>query len=438
MENIKKQFGRVGTSHSLDGVQFPPELYAGLGLAQAHRNLRREHGDFPPACYLTIPAAANQLTRHCLWNAAKIASLNPLGFVHDHIALGLCYAFHHQYFNSREEPPPRTVLIVRLGASSFDSSVVRISSDSLDTLSSVGTADVGCHSWSDLVIEQAFEQLESRRKLDLDMKKQVRFVLRRTMESWLSSLPNQPTIPLKLKVAGQSFEGQLNQSVLERFGKTIRDLLCASAQQALKQAGVDWVHIDAVAIAGGGINAEFVTKRLQQMYGGPLDETLIASSSTAFGAAIFAHLKSNGFPYRPFEIVDRTAFDIGYGSGGKIYRLVPAGTILPYAERKKFPLQPGQKSIKMPLHQRTGIFDPASAVGQCECTDLPPGQVIEFELNLDENGFLHVDRISPTGTAIPVELRHALILSERQMLHWRDWVDQILVGTPRRLTVCWP
>ncbi len=436
------KLGSARSGMSLRGKEVPVELLTAVLVGKLAEQAKRNIGYFSHLVY-TVPGCFGEVQRRACHDAYKIASLNTLEPINASSAVAVYFSFLHGWLNPQRTAPPKTLLVFRYGAGSFDATVSRIDERQITALSVAGDSTLGGRLWDERIAESVAEQMSSKHRVNIAKDPVKMFALRQQCEIAKIALSDQDRIPIRFEAEGKSLEGVLSRAFLRRRASDLLSRSQELTEQALSAAGVTWQDLDHVLLAGGASRMPLVQDMVKKWSGNPAICTLIGAEAAAQGAAMYAQMQIS--PTRSnvdFDIQEVKSHYLGIvgvnrQTGQKQMSVViPKNVALPAIAHTTFrTVKDGQTSLALDIVE--GI-DPASPdfrpIGRCHIVNLPPGMPkgtpIAFEFDVSSQGILSINVESVvTGQRTSPQIQRTSVMTTAERNRWRDWLQTgLMVG----------
>ncbi len=425
---------------SLGGKELPVELPTAVLISKLAEQARRSIGYFSHVVY-TVPGCFGEVQRKALHDAYKIASLKALEPINAASALAVYFSFMHGWLNPKRTAPPKTLLVFRYGAGTFDASVYRVDGRQITTLSVVGDSTLGGRHWDERIAQSVCEQLISNYGVDISNDPIKLFELRQRCETAKVALSDRDRIPVRFEAHGKSVEGILSRAFLARLGNDLLNRPHELTEQALSAAGVGWQDLDHILLAGGTCRMPLVQDRVTKWSGNPAICALMDTEAAPHGAALHAQMQiaptSPSLDFTLQEIRSHYLGIVGVNqqTGQKqVSVVIPRNAAVPATAQSTIrTAKDGQTTLALEIVEGS---DPSSTdftkIGSCQIANLPPGMPkgtpIALEVDVASNGVLTLNiESAATGqrTSPPIQRVSGMTANERE--RWHEWLQTGLI-----------
>ena len=279
---------------------------------------------------LTAPLAFSDAQRIALRDAARMAGLDVMRIIADPIAAALAHGI------GTSEHRAQRVAVYDLGGGTFDFALLEMSSGVHEIRASTCDAFLGGQDFDRRLLDYLVFGFAKDHKIDLRQDRTALQRLRDAVEKAKCdlSVDEEVTIEVPFIISTGTSEPLHLHRVINRakFEELTEDLVERTIQLcrgALSEAGVEPHSVDAVIVVGGMARVPRVQKALTELFGRTPIGGVVPEEALAVGAALQgAALSQTPSASTTFEL---SPHHLGLlVGGGKVFRLVSAGTQLPY------------------------------------------------------------------------------------------------------------
>jgi molecular chaperone DnaK len=279
---------------------------------------------------LTAPLAFSDAQRIALRDAARMAGLDVMRIIADPIAAALAHGI------GTSEHRAQRVAVYDLGGGTFDFALLEMSSGVHEIRASTCDAFLGGQDFDRRLLDYLVFGFAKDHKIDLRQDRTALQRLRDAVEKAKCdlSVDEEVTIEVPFIISTGTSEPLHLHRVINRakFEELTEDLVERTIQLckgALSEAGVEPHSVDAVIVVGGMARVPRVQKALAELFGRTPIGGVVPEEALAVGAALQgAALSQTPSASTTFEL---SPHHLGLlVGGGKVFRLVSAGTQLPY------------------------------------------------------------------------------------------------------------
>jgi len=242
---------------------------------------------------------------------------------------------------------------------------------------------------------------------------------------------------------GFSSRIEITRDEFEHRTHDLLDRTRFTAEQTLRQAGMEWSDLDKVLLVGGSTRMPMVKQMLTETSGHEPDASVAADEAVAHGAALHAGLILSGQAGKPagFSITNVNSHSLGVvGTDPQTKRrrngiIIPRNTKLPCTARRIYKTQrAGQRSILVPIVEgESASADDCTEIGKCAVTEipqgLPAGTEIQVLFRYEANGRLRIQVSIPgTESKTSSEIVRENSLPKEHLDGWRAHISGLPPG----------
>jgi molecular chaperone DnaK len=381
-----------------DRVWSLPEL-AALLLAEikssAQQMLEREL----KRAVLCVPAWYSDHQRAAVLEAGRLAGLEVLRILNEPSAVALAFGYGRGLARKR-------LLVYDLGGGTFDASVVEMTGDDLEVVSTGGDNFLGGIDFDERVADALAGTLPENQRERLEQSRvgwervrdaaEIAKIALSDQESAAVHVPSAVSdeggapVDLRATVSRAQID-QLTADLVERTAEVTRVVL----EVGRVSAGA----LDEVLLVGGQSRAPLVRKRLEELLGRPPRTDVDPQGAVALGAAIFGHsLVQRERGKAGLSLSEVLSAPIGVAvKGGGFLRVLERNTRLPAEKTLSVPI--ADQPIEVAVFQGTNPrADENEYLGALHASAEKPGEILlRFAVSAD--GRLDVGPVGRKGAA---------------------------------------
>ena len=293
---------------------------------------------------LSVPAGFNDRQRAALLKAGELAGLEVIRVVNEPSAAALAFGFGRGLARKR-------VLVCDLGGGSFEASLLEITGDDLDVVSSVSAPQLGGVEFDRRIADELRRAIEAELHAApgttpdgllrvLDAAEQAKIQL----SDAESTEVHVPFAAAREDGTPMDFRSTLTRETVDQLTSELVDGAVDTARALLAAANVSAQSVDEVLLVGGQSRAPLVRRRLEEALGRPARDDIDFQAAVVLGAAVLGHSILRQKSARPgARISDILTVPISVGlRGGALLRVLDRQTRLPAHKSLSFPVKAGE------------------------------------------------------------------------------------------------
>ncbi|MCC6335474.1 MAG: TIGR02266 family protein [Myxococcales bacterium] len=407
-KKVREIAGRVAFSIVADmegdaGVELGERTYAlpefAAMLLRELKNAAQEHLHREVyRAVLCVPAWYTDHQRASVLEAGRLAGLEILSLLNEPSAVALAFGYGRGLARKR-------VLVYDLGGGTFDASVVEITGDDIEVVSTGGDVFLGGLDFDSRLADALIGTLaESVRDRLLESRITVERV-RDAAELAKITLSEKTETPVRVPFITHDDSGKpvdltvtVERSFLEANTQDLVERTVEVTQVVLDAAKLTPQHLDEVVLVGGQSRAPAIRARLEQVLGRPGRNDVDPQGAVALGAALYGHsLVQKERGKKGLRLAEVLAAPIGVAvRGGGVRRVLERNTRLPAGKTLAVPVEAGQTMGLAVVQGAAPLAVDNEYLGALHATFDRSGEAsLRFSLSTD--GRLTVSATSPTG-----------------------------------------
>jgi len=238
---------------------------------------------------LCVPAWYTDHQRAAMLEAGKLAGLDVLRILNEPSAVALAFGYGKGLARKR-------LLVYDLGGGTFDASVVEMTGDDLEVVSTGGDNFLGGVDFDQRLADALIDREGQASRDAIRGNRASLQRVRDAAESAKISLSDAEKAHVSLRfvatdAAGKpvDIEADVPRSWLEQLTTDLVERTCEITKVVLETARIPATSVDEVLLVGGQSRAPLVKKRLEALLGKPARSDVDPQGAVALGAALLGH-----------------------------------------------------------------------------------------------------------------------------------------------------
>jgi molecular chaperone DnaK (HSP70) len=342
---------------------------------------------------LCVPAYFDARQRAALREAAERAGLNVLRVLNAPAAATLAYGHGRGLARKR-------VLVVDLGGGGFEASVVQVTGDDLEIVTTGCDPTLGGMDFDARIAEALLSELRaqgaSTPEQPLDWGP-----LRAAAEAAKVTLSEQEETPVRLR---EGTGPTLSRERVEVLTADLAQRVTEATREVLESSSLTPQGLDAVVLVGGQGRAPLVRRRLEESLGVPVRSDVDPLGAVALGAALLGHSLLEIESGKPGATVsDVLSIPLGVAKrGGTLRRVFERNTRLPADKTLVLPVTPGPLSLAL-FQGLSPLAAESEYLGALHFQFERAGEA-ELHFSLSQDGILSLSATLPGAKRQPLTL----------------------------------
>jgi len=314
-EYVQRKIGQVGAEvvelqneqpgFRVQGEDYRPEQLLAMMFTKVRDIVRQDQGEEIATCVVSVPVYFTETQRSAVLDAGKVAGLPIVQLMNDTSALALAYGKTKTEELEEDEAKPRYVVLVDVGASGVQSSLVGVSRRKATVLGTSWSNSTGGSSLDAALRAHIVAEIEKKYKVKLEGNSKALNKLgiavekvKKQMSANSNKLPMQidslvEDTDVSVTVDRATFE-QLAQQQLEEVRSCLLSLLQATT--------VRREQLHSVELVGGSGRMPAIKQIIQEVFGIAPTSSLNADEAVSKGCGLQAASHSDKFRTKRFEV----------------------------------------------------------------------------------------------------------------------------------------
>jgi len=277
---------------------------------------------------ITVPAYYNDNQRQAVREAGALAGLYVERILNEPTAAALAFGHGKQL--------EQKILVYDLGGGTFDASVLELSGDVYEVVSTGGDTFLGGVDFDTVIVQHLLKVFEEQLGMpfpgDRVALQRVTDAAERAKIALSEQQEVKVTVPFVALVGQKAYD--LNATVTRAELATLTAHLVEKTlgvcEEVLKARGLTQADVDEVLLVGGQSRMPLVRERIRHYFGREPSKAVHPDEAVAMGAALLAQSMQSG-DIEGVVLVDVLAMSIGVGlPGGRFRKIIERNTKLPH------------------------------------------------------------------------------------------------------------
>ncbi len=401
-----------------DKEMAPPEVSAHV-LRKLKRAAENYLGETVTEAVITVPAYFNDAQRQATKDAGRIAGLDVKRIVNEPTAAALAYGL--------DKKSDEVIVVYDFGGGTFDISVLEVSDNVVQVISTNGDTQLGGDDVDNVVIDYLAAEFKKDQGIDVSHDKMVMQRLKDAAEKAKIELSSklETTINLPFLTADASGPKHMNVRLSRaKFESMIEPLVQRTLEptkKALADANKSPSDIQEVVLVGGSTRIPMVQEAVKKFFGKEPHKGVNPDEVVAIGAAVQAGVLSG--EVKDMVLLDVTPLSLGVETlGGVMTTLIERNTTIPTRREETFSTAEDNQT-KVEIHVLQGERAEARmnrTLGRFHLEGILPAPrgvpKVKVVFDIDANGILSVTaRDEATGKDQKITITANSGLSEAEI-----------------------
>lgn len=382
-----------GVAVKMGDKEYTPQEMGAMVLQKLKADAEARLGEKIAEAVITVPAYFDDAQRQATKDAGEIAGLKVLRIINEPTAAALAYGF--------DKKVGQKILVYDLGGGTFDVSVLDVSDNTVEVMSTNGDTHLGGDDFDKVIIDWILAEFEKLEGIKLagdplamqrikDAAERAKIELSTAVETEI----NQPFISSGAE-GPKHLVMKLTRAKLEELVGPLVEKTFGPVKKALEDAKMQPGEVQEIVLVGGMTRMPLVQQSVEKFFGKKPNVSVNPDEVVALGAAVQAGVLQGDV--KDILLLDVTPLSFGIETlGGVCTKVIERNTTIPTSKSQIFSTAAdNQPSVEIKILQgEREMSADNKLLGRFMLDGIPPAPrgipQVEVTFDIDANGILNV------------------------------------------------